>query len=525
MSAAAASIRAAGFRSHIRFLADDALEGRGTGTRGYEIAARYVAARFEALGLEPAGEKGTYFQTVPFLGSRNLPGSSAFALERGSNSHPLKVGEDLTLAADFQRDRAQVRAPLVFAGFGVTAPELNYDDYAGLDVKGKIVVVLRGAPRKFPNDQRAYHAWSRLKDQRAVEHGAVGIFSMSTPEQLERAPWVRSLRQSRMPGMRWLDAEGRPNHEQPTIVADGTFGPDAYRAMFMGAPLTLDRVFALADSSKPPHFELPWTARIRTASARANAWSPNVAALLPGSDPRLKNEVVVVTAHLDHLGIGAPVDGDSIYNGACDNASGIATMLETAGAMTRLARAPRRSVLFLAVTGEEKGLQGAEYFTEHPTIPHKIVANVNVDMYIMQRPIRNVVPIGAEHSSLSGNVARAAKKLGLGVVPDPAPEEVVFIRSDQFPFVRKGIPAVFPDGDGGTEESRQADITWTRTRYHMPGDDLAQKLDYESGAKFARFAALLVHDVANAQAPPRWNDGDFFGETFGKPAARSQRQR
>lgn len=513
-AAALAAIRPAAIEAHMRFLADDLLEGRGTGTRGYDLAAHYVANQFRAIGLEPAGERGTFFQTVPFLVARNVPAKSAFVLERGGASRILRVDHDLAIGADYLRDRVEVRAPLVFAGYGVVAPELDYDDYAGLDVRGKIVVALRGAPPRFPNDQRAWHAWGRLKEQRAAERGAVGFFSLSTPRQLERSPWARSLRQSRMPGMRWLDARGHPHAERREIQASGTLGPDAAARVFEGAKVPLAEVFALADSSRPPRFDLPWTARVRVQSQRWNAWSPNVAALLPGSDPRLRDEVVVLTGHLDHLGIGPPVNGDSIYNGACDNASGIAAMIEVARALRAMPRAPRRSILFLPVTGEEKGLQGSEYFTEHPTVRHRIVANVNLDMYTMLDPLREIVAFGAEHSTLEANVARAAKRLGLAVAPDPRPEEVVFIRSDQFPFVRKGIPAVFADGGGGTPAARERDERWLKERYHMPGDDLSQDLDWEAGAKFARFALALVQDVANADAAPRWKPGDFFGDTF-----------
>ena len=518
VAAAAARIHASAIRGHMAFLADHLLEGRGTATRGYDLAARYVASQFAAIGLEPAGDDGTYFQQVPFLRALSSPAQSRFVLERSDRSEArvvLKPGEDLTLAADFLRDRNQVRAPLVFAGYGVTAPELGYDDYAGLDVKGKIVVVLRGAPSRFPNDQRAWHAWGRLKEQVAVKNGAIGVLSFSSPKQLERSPWPRAVRSSRIAAMRWLDEKGSPHHELRELQATGTLGPDAVRAAFLGARVPLERVFALADSSRPPRFPLPWAARIVTSTLRSRVQSPNVAALLPGSDPRLKNELVVVTAHLDHLGIGPAVEGDSIYNGACDNASGIAAMIESARALAGLPRAARRSILFLAVTGEEKGLQGSEYFTEHPSVRHRIVANVNLDMYVMLHPLREVFAFGAEHSSLGGAVERIAKRRGLGVGVDPAPEEVVFIRSDQFPFVRKGIPAVYLDGSGGKDAIGE-EMGWLKQHYHLPSDDLRQKLDYQSGADFTRYAAVLTHDIANAEAPPRWNQGDFFGETFGR---------
>jgi Zn-dependent M28 family amino/carboxypeptidase len=248
--------------------------------------------------------------------------------------------------------------------------------------------------------------------------------------------------------------------------------------------------------------------------------SPNVAGLLRGSDPRIRDEVVVFTAHLDHLGIGEPVNGDSIYNGALDNASGSAALLEVARAFARLPKPPRRSVLFLAVTAEEKGLLGSDYFAEYPTVPsERIVANLNLDVLAMLYPLRQVVPMGAEHSTLEATVKRAASQMGIELGPDPFPEEVFFVRSDQYSFVRRGVPSLFLfwgfKSDSGVDAAARF-REWGRTRYHTPQDDLSQPMDLEAGARHAQINFLVGLDVANADGRPAWKPGDFFGRTFGR---------
>jgi Zn-dependent M28 family amino/carboxypeptidase len=276
-----------------------------------------------------------------------------------------------------------------------------------------------------------------------------------------------------------------------------------------------------AEDGHPEAFDLPVKLAVKTASRQRKVESPNVIGLLPGSDPQLRDEYVVLTAHLDHVGIGEPVNGDRINNGAYDNASGIAIMLEIARAFAGLPRAPRRSLLFLAVTGEEKGLLGSDFFLDHATVPAEaIVANVNLDMVLMLHPLIDVVAFGAEHSSLSRVVERATSRLGVKLSPDPIPEEVLFIRSDQYPFVRRGIPAIFvvsgletPDPSVDGKKLLQE---WMRTTYHSPGDDMGQEIDFDAGAKFARVNFLASYLVASDDARPTWNPDDFFGELVGR---------
>lgn len=518
---ALARIRPEAIRAHMRFLADDLLEGRGTGSRGYELAARYVAARFEALGLEPAGSGGGFFQPVPLFGATLIESESSLALIREGKGFELKYGEDYFLDPLILDPESSVTAPLAFTGFGITAPELGYDDYAGLDVKGKIVVQLSNAPASFPHDQRAYYSTRQVKYLNAVSRGAVGALYILTPEDEQRIPWEHIVRSSKMPSFQWVDEAGNPHDLRPEWRGGALLSRKAAESVFAGSPHPLAEVFEAPKAGRPQSFDLPVQASLRTVSRRERAESPNVAAVLRGSDPRLRDEYVVLTAHLDHLGIGEPVAGDSIYNGAYDNASGIAALLEVANAFASLPQPPRRSVLFLAVAAEEKGLRGSDYFARHPTVPReKIVANLNVDMFLMLYPLRDVVAFGAEHSSLGQTAEQAARRLGLEVSPDPYPEEVIFVRSDQYSFVQQGVPSLFLTNGFKSDDPAGGGplfLKWLQTHYHKPGDDMNQTFDFDSGAKFARLNFLIAHQIAQEDPAPRWNAGDFFGEKFGRP--------
>jgi hypothetical protein len=410
-----------------------------------------------------------------------------------------------------------VTAPLVFVGFGVSAPERGYDDYDGVDAKGKIVVLLTGGPPSFPPAERAHYASPRVKRENAVRRGAVGTLVVRTRDQT--FPWDRLVRQSRRGAMRWLDRNGAPTDAPPAMRGAATLSDSAAVHLFEGAPRSLSEVLTAAEAGKPPAFDLPMQATLHTVSLHDRLESPNVAGLLRGSDPRLRDEVVVYTAHLDHLGIGEPVEGDSIYNGALDNASGTAGLIEVARAFTTLERPSRRSVLFVAVTAEEEGLLGSDYFAEYPTVPiERIVANVNLDGLALLYPLTEIVAFGAEHSTIDSTVGRVAKRLGVAVAPDPFPQEVFFVRSDQYSFVRRGVPSLFPfmglRSDSGVDAPARFK-EWFATRYHLPHDDLSQPMDLESGARQAQLAFLVGLEIANADERPAWKKGDFFERTFG----------
>ena len=515
---AVACIEPDAIRAHIRFLSDDLLEGREAGTRGFQLAAKYVVSTFETMGLEPAGIDGTYFQNVPLRSSALDLEQSSLTLIRDGWKKQFQIGEDYVLRPDFQRESVRVRAPLVFVGFGITAPELNHDDYAGLEVGGKIAVMIFGAPATFPNSQRAYYS-GRPKVENALAHGALGILTILSPADAERIPWAAVAASTKKLSMGWIDSSGRPSAFWPEIRGRGLLGQEIAEEIFSHASTPLAELFSGADDETPHGFDIPIEVEIVTVSRLGEVQSPNVVAKLEGTDPELRDEYLVYSAHLDHDGVMESKDGDNIFNGAYDNAAGTAVLLELARAFKCLSETPKRSVLFLGTTAEEKGLLGADYFAHHPTVPRdSMVANLNVDNPLMLYPIRDIVVFGAEHSSLGETFQQAADHLDLSISPDPMPEEVVFIRSDQFPFVRQGIPAAFAmvgfesgdlqiDGEAATR-------TWMTTVYHTPKDDFSQKMNFQAGATYARVNFLAGYLVAQSSERPTWNEGDFFGARF-----------
>lgn len=518
--ATAQKIRPGAIRAHMKFLANDLLEGRGTGTRGFDLAALYVTAQFEAMGLEPAGTVG-FFQQVPLRRSKVDLSKSSFAIERNGTTTELTREKDFVLAPTWAASETFVTAPVVFVGFGVTAPEKNYDDYASIDVRDKIVAYLAGAPEKFESYLRAHHASSGEKARNAAAHGAVGMIMIRRPVDEERTGWDRVVRQSTHARMRWIDLDGTLINSYPTIQSQVTVSRPGAEKLFAGSPRSLTQVFATASEGLPQAFPLPGRVMLKTVNEQSSLESPNVAALLRGSDPALKDEYLVYSGHLDHLGIGVPVAGDSIYNGAVDNGSGIAGMLEVARLFAELPKRPRRSILFLAVTGEESGLLGSDFFAHHPTVPlASIVANLNIDMVSVLYPPQDLVALGAENSTLGKTARKAAAALKLEVSPDPKPEENYFVRSDQYSFIKMGIPALALDA--GMKTSKPGINTdelvreWTRARYHAPQDDLNQPMDFDAVATVMKANFLVGYEVVNARERPRWNEGDYFGMKYGR---------
>lgn len=507
--------------AHVSFLADDLLEGRDTGSRGHRIAARYVASQFLECGIAPGGDDGSWFQPVPLRSSSLESGSMSFATP-GRPWTELKWKEDFVVQALPEKTASTVEADTAFVGFGVTAPELDWDDYSGVDVRGKIVIALRNAPSRFPSSQRAHYASTGEKRRNAAAHGARGLIELATPSEERRIPWRVLAGYSDHPTMSWLESGGEIHEGFQGLEAHARISHGGAEKLFERSPTKLEIVFERAEAGKSTgSFSLPSKVRITTKSSHRELDSPNVVGVLQGSDPALRHEFVVLVAHLDHIGIGHPVNGDSIYNGAYDNASGVATMLAVAKALAGLETRPARSIAFLAVTGEERGLLGADYFAHHPTEPvDEVVAAFSLDMFLMLFPLHDVVAFGAEHSSLGESVERAAEELGISVSPDPVPEEVLFVRTDHYPFVKVGIPALYLDHglDSGNNEVDGARLVrqWMTSTYHRPSDDPDQTFDWQAGADFAKLNLFLSWDVANQPKRPEWNEGDFFGERFGR---------
>jgi Zn-dependent M28 family amino/carboxypeptidase len=511
----------AAIRAHTAFLADDLLEGRATGTRGYDIAALYVATQMELMGLKPAGVNGGWLQPVSFVEATRVVPQATAVITRDGESVALEPATDFLPSPSYFSTSSGVTAPMVFVGFGIHAPKYGHDDFGDIDIRGKVAVVLGDSPATLPSSIRAHYSRQMMKE--IASRGAVGIVYLETPKSAERSPWEKSVLQATLPRRRLLDDQGQPVEAYPEIKASISVRLEAAGAILAGAPKSLEQVWADAAAGVPQAFELPSSITMTARTELGQAESANVVGLLEGSDPELRNEYVVFTAHLDHLGRGPAVDGDSIYNGALDNASGVAAMLEAARLLASTEPRPKRSILFVAVTGEENGLLGSGRFAQNPTVPkEQLVANVNMDMPVMLYPAAGFVAFGAEHSTLGDLARRAVEGEGLQLVPDPNPEEVFFVRSDQYSFVKEGIPALYlDDAPQSADPAVDAGAVFKQhmvRNYHMPSDDMRLPIHWPSFAKLARINARLGRSIADAAERPAWLPGDFFGETFGRKA-------
>ena len=506
-------------RAHDTFLADDLMEGRGTGTRGYDLAALYVAAQFRRLGLEPGADGGTYRQEIGFVETTISVDGSRLVVKVAGKEDALAAVNDMVVAVAAGQASAEVTAPAVFVGYGVHAPELKYDDFAGVDLHGKIAVILSGSPARFPSEQRAHHAQTDQKRSLLVRAGAVGVVTIITPSDLARRPWALTVSGSRFPAMRLLDSAGKIVDGYPELRAGATVSAPAASRIFAAAPHPLAEAFAAAERSEPQSYPLNATLTLAGTATVRTIKSANVLGLLPGTDPALADEPVVLTAHLDHIGIGPAFNGDTIYNGAMDNGIGSSILLAVA---EELAAGPRlrHPVLFASVTGEEKGLLGSRHLAAHPPAAvRRFAANVNMDMPLFFGASRDVVAFGAEHSTLREVLAAVAARHGLEVSPDPMPEENIFVRSDQYPFVLQGVPAIcLTPGRKSLDpkiDLAAATLDFVKNHYHRPSDDLSLPIDWAATGPFALLLTDLTREIANNPKGPTWIPGDFFGERFG----------
>jgi Zn-dependent M28 family amino/carboxypeptidase len=516
-------------RAHVAFLADDLLEGRDTGSRGHEIAARYVANQFAGFGLKPGGENGTWYQRVTFQQTNRTADPGAITIAGPAGEHRYPHASDVLIGLNGREPKLDVSAPLVFVGYGVENERFKLDDYRGLDVKGKIVVVLRSFPKGLPSEEGAHIA--ATKGLAAEKHGAIGMLAVSTLQSEKAQPWKTTLQYAGDPDFSWVGPDGVVFQEAPGVRVGGLLNGPAAEAVFAGSGHALAAIRKEADKKMgmPRGFALKTRVRVQSDSTTERVTSPNVVAMLPGSDPKLATQYVVLSAHLDHLGIKTvatddKADDDHIYNGALDNAAGVATLLEVARAAAAAPDKPRRSILFLASTGEEKGLLGADYYARHPTVPiGQIVGNVDLDMPLLLYPFTDVIAFGANHSSFGKLVAEAVAPMKIQLSPDPMPEQGVFTRSDHYMFVKQGVPAVFfvtGYANGGEKYWGE----FFSKAYHSPKDDMDQKIDWEAGARFVEANYRITRAMADAETPPQWIEGDFFGDTFAPKAARAPRR-
>ncbi len=492
---------------HVQYLADNKLEGRNTGSEGYRKAAAYVAGEFERAGLKPAGTAG-YFQPIQFAVRQIDEEHSRLDLVGDGKAEPVKLGEDATF--NLRSDVAEsIEAPAVFVGYGLTVPEMNYDDLAGLDLHGKIAVYLRGGPASIAGPlgahvQSAGERWKSMK-----KAGALGLAEILNPKSMD-IPWARSSLARFQPSMSLADPALQETSGVQFSLQINPFRADKF---FQGTGHTMEEILAAADADKPlPKFPLAVSFRARVAVRRSEVESPNVIGLLPGGDAKLKEEYVALTAHLDHLGVGRPIHGDRIYHGAMDNASGVACLLEIARALKDSQASPKRSLLFAVVTGEEKGLLGSKYFAQHPTVNGRnIVADINVDMFLPLHPLHYLEVQGLNESTLGDDIRAVAQEAGAEVQSDQEPWRNLFIRSDQYSFIRKGIPALafkFGYVKGSPEEKLHKD--WLKNRYHAPSDDANQPVDVAAAGQFIHIILQLAERVANDPERPQWKKDSFF---------------
>jgi Zn-dependent M28 family amino/carboxypeptidase len=509
--------------AHVQKLADPSMNGRLTGSDDYLRAAAYVVDQFKAYGLTPAGVDGGYFQPVHFDVQRVIASKSSMNLMVDGKVTPLVLGEDAILGSR-SAQVGKVDAPLVFIGYGLHLPESQYDDFNSAEVpvsslKGKVVVYINGGPADLPGALKSFARTSPFA--RALrEAGAVGTISIPTPKSMDFG-WQRMASSASQPGMRLSPAPDADavatKHpalaDEHRAMFSATFNPAQAEKLFAGTGHTFAEMLALADAQKPlPHFALGKSVTATVVGETSHVVSPNIVGELKGSDPALSKQYVLVSAHLDHLGVGAPINGKTIYSGAMDDASGVATVLETAKKLSQAKTRPKRSVLFVIFTAEEKGLLGSRYFAGHPTIPENAIdADLNLDMFMPLFALKKLHVQGLEESTLGADAKKVGAEHGIVIAPDPEPDRNSFIRTDQYSFVQAGVPALamkFGWTMGSPEY--KAWRGWLAQRYHSTDDDLTQPVDLVAAAQFNDFFADLARAVADDPARQHYLATSFF---------------
>ncbi|WP_263383843.1 M20/M25/M40 family metallo-hydrolase [Granulicella arctica] len=491
--------------SHIEYLAGDELQGRQTGSDGYNKGAAFVVDHFKQYGLQPAGTEG-FLQPVNFDVTRVLAAQSSASLVSKSAAQDLAIGPDILLGSRL-KEPAIVDAPMVFIGYGLHMPDVHYDDFASMDLKGKVIVLLNGGPADVPAALKS-HARAAEFSKAAAAAGAIAAITIPIPRGMD-IPWERQILLSTQDRMRLADAD----MQTPGPIVTATFNPAQAEKLFAGSGHTFAEILALGNDGKPlPRFPLALSLRAKVVTQNEKAVSPNIIGKLEGSDPALKDQYVLVSAHLDHIGIGAPINGDKIYHGAMDDASGVASVMEIAHAITSSGFKPKRSILFVIFTAEEKGLLGSHFYAEHPSVAKaSIAADLNMDMFLPLYPMHYVMIQGVNESSLGTNARAVAKNLGYEVTTDPYPDRNSFVRTDQYSFVRAGIPALaIKVGFALGSPEQQMEKDWRTNRYHSPADNLSQPVDLNSAAHFDEFMVKLAESVADDPPRPSWAEASFF---------------
>jgi len=509
--------------AHVQYLADPAMKGRLTGSDEYLKGAAYVVDQFKSFGLAPAGVNGSYYQPVHFDVQRVIASKSSMNLVVNGKTTPLVLGEDAILGSRSAQVK-EVNAPLVFIGYGLHLPESKYDDFNSAEVpmaelKGRVVVYINGGPAELPGPLKSFARTSPFA-KALRDAGAVGTISIPTPKSMDFG-WQRVASGASQAGMRLAvapDADAvAAKHpalaDEHGAMFSATFNPAQAEKLFAGTGHTFAEMLALADAQKPlPHFALGKNVTATVVGETSQVVSPNIVGELKGADPKLAGEYVLVSAHLDHLGVGAPINGKTVYSGAMDDASGVATVLETARIFSQAKTRPKRSMLFVIFTAEEKGLLGSRYFAGHPTVPESaIAADLNLDMFMPIFPLKKLHVQGLEQSTLGADAEKVGEAHHIVIAGDPEPDRNSFIRTDQYSFVQAGVPALamkFGWTMGSPEY--KAWRAWLAQRYHSTDDDLTQPVDLAAAAQFNDFFADLARAVADDPARPHYLDTSFF---------------
>jgi Zn-dependent M28 family amino/carboxypeptidase len=505
--------------SHVQYLASDKLQGRNAGSPGHKLAADYVAAQFKKAGLAPCGDGGGYLQAVPLVTKRLIEPESSLSITAAHGQiHRLVLGDDAMLSTRVNLPES-LEAPAVFLGYGLAIPgeggAPGYDDFAGQDVRGKLLVTISGSPANLPGPLRAHFSSAAERAKILAVTGAAGVLSIVNPKTSD-VPWDRSSAARLLPSMS-IDDPVLSGERGPSLAA--TLNPAKVAWLFDGAPEPLGSLLEMATAGKPlPHFPLNATVQARAKVEQTKLASQNVCGVMTGASK--PGESVVLSAHIDHLGADPQARGtDKIYNGAMDNASGIATLIETARLLNAARAKPARSIVFVAVTAEEKGLLGSRYFANRaPAAAGTMVADINFDMFLPIHVMKKIMALGLDESSLKKPLEEVTARLGLGLQGDLEPQRNRFIRSDQYSFIQRGIPSLALKV-GYEPGSPEADLQkqWIANRYHALSDDLSQPVDLEAAAMFNRVIRALAMTVANAPERPTWNAESFF-RRFAAPA-------
>lgn len=521
-------------KSHVEFLADDKLKGRNTGSAEYEIAAQYVASHFQQFGLTPGGdisgddenrdnvsnEGKSWFQTVPLIKSHINESSVKMVASNPDSLIEFSYPQHFALLPSATSPVDKVKASLVFVGYGIDSLELNRNDYAGLDIQGKIVVMLAGRPRALNNEIGAHVTNLRLRLRHAEQRGAVGVIILQTARENKVRPFSSIVSFANKPFLNWKTKQEEVFDSYNNLKSIAYLNVDAGKQLFSAAGLDIEKTVSDIDADNYLRgFDINIDVAFERKSIQSEITSSNIIGILEGSDPHLKNEYVVYSTHLDHLGVNE-TNKNIINNGALDNATGVAILLETARQFVSGNR-PKRSMVFLVVTGEEKGLLGSNYFVHNSTVPRSsIVANINIDMPIILYPFADMIAFGAQHSTLEHSAKQAVTAQQLKLTPDPIPEQALFVRSDHYSFVKQGIPSTYlmPGFTSSDPKINSFKLfkEYITKHYHQPSDDITLPIDFGAGVTFTKVNKDIGENIANRLERPRWNNESFFGKSFNK---------